>query len=96
MNKKNTKKYNKRILKNNIVMLPNDFTVIKFVNGEHYMCSSGKPFLVGKQMTIGNPRRGIYGTINSYISARVISVKRIKGKSEKRWLMKIEPVAYIV
>lgn len=81
---------------NNIVMLPNDFTVIKFVNGEYYMCSSNKPILVGKEIVIANPRRGIYGTINSYIKARVNSVKRIKGKREKRWLMKIEPVAYIV
>lgn len=92
MNKKNTKKYNKRILQNNIVILPYGLTEIKFTNGERYMYSLSKPKLVGEEIVIANPRRGIYGTIFSYIKARVVSVKRIRINNEECWSMKIKPM----
>lgn len=96
MNKKNTKKYNKRILQNNIVMLPSRLTEIRFINGERYMYSLSKPKLVGEEIVIANHRRGIYGTITSYIKARVVSVKRIRANNEERWSMKIKSMNYTV
>ena len=52
MNKKNTKKFIKRMINNNITILPCKFTYVIFDNGEFPMFMTRKPFGLGKNMVL--------------------------------------------
>lgn len=84
MNKKNIKKNNKRILKNQMVFLGARGTIINFDNGEPPMFNSGKP---KKFLELGCPLT-IKQFIRGTIKGRVIKIKR--NKRFKFWEVLIE------
>jgi len=78
MNKKNTKKYIKRLTNNNIILLPHDFTWVHFDNGEFPMFTEKKPLNLGREIVVKQFIRG-------KITGRVKSLKR----KSKYWEMLI-------
>lgn len=80
MNKKNTKKYIKRLTNNNIILLPHDFTWVHFDNGEFPMFTEKKPLNLGREIVVKQFIRG-------KITGRVKSLKREKRKNYKGWKM---------
>lgn len=80
MNKKNTKKFIKRMINNNITILPCKFTYVIFDNGEFPMFMTRKPFGLGKKMVLKQFVRG-------KITGKVKSLKRFKLDKCKGWTM---------
>lgn len=80
MNKKNTKKFQKRMIENQKILLDSSCTIVCFDNGEPFMINSGKPkeFLnIGTGIIIKNFIRG-------RIDGRIIKMKRIKLRNSKK------------
>lgn len=80
MNKKNTKKFIKRMINNNITILPCKFTYVIFDNGEFPMFMTRKPFGLGKNMVLKQFVRG-------KITGKVKSLKRFKTNKYSGWTM---------
>ena len=57
MNKKNTKKFIKRMIDNYITILPCKFTDVTFDNGELPMFTSKKPLGLGKSIIVKSLKR---------------------------------------
>lgn len=80
MNKKNTKKFQKRMIENQKILLDSERTIVRFDNGEHFMMNSGKPkefFNIGTEIIIKNFIRG-------RIDGRIMKMKRIKLRNSKK------------
>lgn len=84
MNKKNTKKNEKRILKNQMIFLGSKGTIINFDNGEPPMFNLGKS---KKFLELGCPLT-IKQFIRGTIKGRVLRIKR--NKRFKFWEVLIE------
>ena len=89
MNKKNTKKFIKRMINNNITILPCKFTYVIFDNGEFPMFMTRKPFGLGKNM-------GLKQFVRGKITGKVKSLKRFKYRKCRGWkmLVEVKNVAY--
>lgn len=80
MNKKNTKKFQKRMIENQKILFDSSCTIVCFDNGEPFMMNLGKPkeFLnIGTEIIIKNFIRG-------RIDGRIIKMKRIKLRNSKK------------
>lgn len=80
MNKKNTKKFQKRMIENQKILLDSSCTIVCFDNGEPFMVNSGKPkdFInIGAKIIIKQFIRG-------RIDGRIIKMKRIKLRNNKK------------
>lgn len=82
MNKKNTKKFNKRLINNSIYFLPNSYTFISFDNDEPPMMTTEKPLKIGSSVVI---KQFLRGTIKGIVK----NLKREKRKF-KPWEMFVE------
>lgn len=82
MNKKNTKKFNKRLINNSIYFLPNSYTFISFDNDEAPMMTTEKPLKIGSSIVI---KQFLRGTIKGIVK----KLKREKRKF-KPWEMFVE------
>ena len=80
MNKKNTKKFVKRMIDNYITILPCKFTDVTFDNGELPMFTSKKPPGLGKSIIVKQFIRG-------KIIGKVKSLKRFKTNKYGGWTM---------
>ena len=80
MNKKNTKKFIKRIIDNYITILPCKFTDVTFDNGELPMFTSKKPLGLVKSIIVKQFIRG-------KIIGKVKSLKRFKTNKYGGWTM---------
>ena len=80
MNKKNTKKFIKRMIDNYITILPCKFTDVTFDNGELAMFTSKKPLGLGKSIVVKQFIRG-------KITGKVKSLKRFKTNKYSGWIM---------
>lgn len=80
MNKKNTKKFKKRMIENQKILLDSSSTIVRFDNGEPFMINSGKPkhFVnIGSKIIIKQFIRGRF-------DGRVIRMKRIKLRNKRK------------
>lgn len=80
MNKKNTKKFQKRMIENQKILLDSSCTIVCFDNGEPFMINSDKPkdFInMGANIIIKQFIRG-------RIDGRIIKMKRIKLRNSKK------------
>lgn len=78
MNKKNTKKYIKRISNNNIVILSNDYTIIFFEDGGFPTFTENKPPKLGKEIIMEQfGRNKIIGTIKTLKRKKSIGITKI-------------------
>ena len=80
MNKKNTKKFIKRMIDNYITILPCKFTDVTFDNGELPMLTSKKPLSLGKSIVVKQFIRG-------KITGNVKSLRRFKTNKYSGWTM---------
>ena len=80
MNKKNTKKFRKRMLNNYITILPCKLTYISFDNRELPMFTHEKPLNLGKNIVVKQLMRG-------KITGKVKSLKRFKTNKYSGWTM---------
>ena len=80
MNKKNTKKFRKRMLNNYITILPCKLTYISFDNRELPMFTHEKPLNLGKNIVVKQLMRG-------KITGKVKSLKRFKLDKCEGWTM---------
>ncbi|EUB28295.1 MULTISPECIES: hypothetical protein [Fusobacterium] len=89
MNKKNTKKFRKRILNNYITILPCKLTYISFDNRELPMFTHEKPLNLGQNIVVKQLMRG-------KITGKVKSLKRFKYRKCRGWkmLVAVKNVAY--
>lgn len=78
MNKKNTKKFIKKMSANYIAILPCKFTSVIFDNGELPMFTSKKPLGLGEKIIVKQFIRG-------KITGKVKSLKRIKTNKYRGW-----------
>ena len=80
MNKKNTKKFRKRMLNNYITILPCKLTYISFDNRELPMFTHEKPLNLGENIVVKQLMRG-------KITGKVKSLKRFKYRKCQGWKM---------